>query len=235
MFILILVRYNENCLEGKPFFVMDTDYVQLTHLNSGFVSRSDLFKIHQNLLSEGRSNELNTDQLVLALGGIDKILSKYLSIENNIDLSQKELNKIESIITNESTVSKDDNNNAILIFDSGNTFIRYLFPSAIANKITKFVYHKITLYLLIIISLFLSICSLFVYNSHSKLMKPTWLVIGTIYSSFMSIYLILLISTMNAKAFKLSCKKFIFWFKIVAAVKWTICYPILMYHYEIWF
>ena len=65
------------------------DYVEMSDANSeaNEISKSSLYHIHQSQMCNDPSNVNNTNQLVLALGGIDKILSPYLSPENNINLS----------------------------------------------------------------------------------------------------------------------------------------------------
>ena len=60
-------------------------------------------------------NEAHIYQLVMILGGIDDILSHYLSPENNINLSQMQISQIKQIICS-------SNNN---VSETGSSIIQY--------------------------------------------------------------------------------------------------------------
>eukprot|EP01084_Bolivina_argentea_P314359 544490_1 len=70
--------------------------------NDDKINRKSLYNLHCKRLLNGDNNDDNTLQIVRILGGIDTILSDYLSIDNDntnkIDrLQQNELNQLNQL------------------------------------------------------------------------------------------------------------------------------------------
>ena len=60
------------------------------------ITKSDLLQTHQHQLQNDTSLDLHTSQIIKLFGGIDQIMTDYLS--NHIQLSQSQLHKIQQIL-----------------------------------------------------------------------------------------------------------------------------------------
>ena len=203
---------------------MSTEYVQLldfdTQKGKTEISKASLYNIHQIQLSNDQTNEPQIHQLVKILGGIDDILSHYLSPENNINLSQMQINQINQIISNPSNKSAEIGcgNNVILEFQSTNTFLHKLFNVQLATKIINYISNKFLVAVMSIISIILFVSIPFVENWN---LWNTFHTIGSIWALILLLWLTPGLLSINIAALKLSMKQFIFWFKIGAATQYT--------------
>ena len=137
------------------------------------ITESHVYNIHQQQLSDGFNNKENTQQLIEILGGIDQILTDYISPNNTMTLQQDQLEQIYEIITNKSdykSTYKFEHNqighdsDAVTRHKSAakkqtqtitayvtNTFIYYFFGRKWGEKITNLVYSKTFIFIMLFI------------------------------------------------------------------------------------
>eukprot|EP01084_Bolivina_argentea_P260246 439435_1 len=75
-----------------------------------YITKFQLKSIHDRLLISGHSNDIQKDEIISVLGGIDKILSN--SLQSNIPFSQKQLQSLHHIIAQPqlTTINKTSKN-----------------------------------------------------------------------------------------------------------------------------
>ena len=115
--------------------MMSAQYVLLDE-KSNEITKQSLYDIHQHQLSRNQTNQHKTRDIVFALGGIDEILSHYLSLHNN--LSQQQLHEIDDILTTNSNSVSDSQAFSYYKFEKSNNIIHKLFNAATATRITQF-------------------------------------------------------------------------------------------------
>ena len=212
---------------------LETRYVELDALRatSDSIPKSKLYNKHQSQLSQGTTNEQNMKQLLEVFGGIDDILSHYLSPESNIDLSQTQLNQINAIISNGLSMNNGVTDMeipilSILSFSETNTLSYKILNPTNATKLANFIYHKIPTSLVTISTFIVFIWFMIIncndnYSTDNKYWDQ-FIAYRLPWSILILIYLSFALLTINIKAFILSIKQFIFWFKIFSCIKYAI-------------
>ena len=216
---------------------MDSNYVEmqdLEHDDDDLVSKSSLYNLHQQQLHQDLTNDINRDQIILALGGIDNILSHYLDPQNNIKLSQIQLNTINNIINKKQSAVPDS---SIFSFNKSNTILHQIFHSLTAQRISHIIQHKITLTIFVIWMLVLFFW-LFTIEFLDIVLKTNpnfhfffiYLLISCI---IFIIYAVLYILTANIKAIKLSMRSFLFWLKTFSSLQFLTTWFMLYWYLPI--
>ena len=77
--------------------VTTVQHMELSYSVGDKINISNLFDIHQQQLLNNINNEQNTMELLKVLGGIDNVLTHYLSCNNNNLLNQSQLQQINSL------------------------------------------------------------------------------------------------------------------------------------------
>eukprot|EP01084_Bolivina_argentea_P155399 270802_1 len=194
------------------------------------VTKSSLSSIHKTKTYNDTKNDHNTIKLVNILGGIDKILSEYLSSQHQIDLTQMQLDEIHEVITSNEYVN--GTKSIVYTFKTNNTFIHHIFEEQAAMKIINFIHSKITIACLLCMGVVFWIwdnidasgfawnASYFIYQIFTAIIATTWL--------------IFFLLTSNIAAFLLSCKSFLVWFKILTSLKLSVIYLVLLRYFKVW-
>eukprot|EP01084_Bolivina_argentea_P249624 417975_1 len=209
--------------------------IELTLNTNGTFER--LQEAHDSMLKLGHNNDNISDELIQIMGGIDNILSHYLSNKNSDLLNKSQIQLIhQSLSVNiqqyQSNEPKSESNiptetdktytsdgvkftkQSLFteIFEPHNTVLNHLFGSNIGPKIQQVIYHKIAKTISAVMLLY-AILSVFV-----SIPEP----FGTIFAYIGIIYFILwlipFIMTVNRTALYLISRSFEFWFKIFYAV-----------------
>eukprot|EP01083_Nonionella_stella_P308091 1085588_1 len=124
--------------------------------NNSAITTVDIKILHEQMLSNGNSNVHKTLELVSIMGGIDAILSHYLS--TTASLTTQQLQQIHAIMSSKNeiqhytpkeTIDLEDtsSNELVLSFDVNDTYLHLLFGSHYGSMITsRVVYKKRCLY-----------------------------------------------------------------------------------------
>ena len=205
---------------------MSAPYVELRDQVSASdgISKESLYNIHQSQLSNQQTNEAHTHQLVMVLGGIDNILSHYLAPESNIDLFQIQISQINDILANSNNhvaAAETDNENETktLEFNSSNTFLhKFLRPESV-QKMIHIVSSQLSIAIISMMTIMLcALAAIAHFLRNHDIIESARLV----YWIIMTLWGLPVLLTMNIKAFRLSIKQFIFWFKIGAGVQYSV-------------
>ena len=139
---------------------MDTDYIELhdSAFNHNSTSKSALCIAHQRQLSDGHTNERYTVKIRSILGGVENIISHYQSTDNNMDLSQTQLDQIKCIRTQKSIDFIESYNlRPTLTFHRKETLIYQCFSASMSIQITNIISHPICMAALSIMAITLKI------------------------------------------------------------------------------
>eukprot|EP01084_Bolivina_argentea_P110414 197168_1 len=120
--------------------------------------------VHSDQLNTGTNHNNDKIELLEVIGGIDSVLNDYFTNENML-LTEIQLNKIHQILQNpkkktlttctkinenntgnsvQSTKQKEDKHDEFVIpLYTCDTFLYSFFSDKTANKLTKFLYHKL--------------------------------------------------------------------------------------------
>ena len=224
---------------------MSVDYVELKELEDSAsmhaISKSALFHIHQTQLSKDKYNVINVNQLVVSLGGIDAILSHYLSPENSMQLSQLQLQSIHNIITAEQNSSNIiPEKPSFYTFSKSKTLIQQISNDSITEKLVNFVYSKTAAVILTIMACTLVswwLYAIFIAKEKDDNYDYIWLgfdVCRLIFEIVMFFWAIMIILTVNIAALILSIKQFLFWFKLFQCLGFCITQWIIIEYFKIW-
>eukprot|EP01084_Bolivina_argentea_P065100 118688_1 len=120
-------------------------------------TKQDVRGLHRKTLVENGNNNVYSDILLEAIGGIDNVLEHLLLKETNF-LGDKQLIQIQQILSTPTkhkqkdklTAPKDNQENdplhpeIAIYLNTNNSFLHSIFDDIIANKIRKYLYHVIT-------------------------------------------------------------------------------------------
>eukprot|EP01084_Bolivina_argentea_P272846 464635_1 len=195
------------------------------------------YELHQELLSNGVKNTTKTDDLIAVIGGIDIILSHYLAASmtnkakhstlNNIQLQQiyeilSKCNK--KLIVKE--LKEEHTNELIFHFNKDHTYLHLLF-GVYANKIIhSFIYNKSFLYPMFIIANIGFLQFFHGYIPDFFILIPAFVMWGIVFP-----WLILLVLSVNTKAFKMIVKSFDFWIKMLYMLLYTVTRFVYIHYY----
>ena len=186
------------------------------------LTADDLIERHHLFMDNGQSVDMNV--LVSILGGTDAILQHYLSSNNTTPLTVNQLNDINDLLNNNNDIFKQDAH--ILRVSSGNTLLHQLFGERIATKTVHMMYSKpmvIAAGFLIAITMLLDVS--FVIEMAMKYHQPLSVCLCVL-DFVLIMYILLSILSVNKTILKYILQTFIFWFKILFAVKYGVCYII---------
>eukprot|EP01084_Bolivina_argentea_P295748 509271_1 len=117
-------------------------------------------------------------------------------------------------------------------FNASNTFITRLFGTETSAKITKFMFHRIVIAVLTFMSFLEIIWKCVSYLSDDP---SNWYNIYRLFWNIIwMIWLIVALMTTNITGFTLSCKQFLFWYKMLLALKLAILYCALVWYINFW-
>ena len=242
--VSLVLNFSERLHSDKT--TMSVDYVELKDLDDSEpmpeIKQSSLFHIHETQLSQDRYNDINTNQLVTTLGGIDAILSHYLSSQCTIQLSQLQLQNIQTIITSE----RNNDSNIIAekaplyTFKKSKTLIQQIANDSITDTLHNFVYSKTAACILATIG-----CILVPYWIYVSLIANpnddnfNYIRLGLdigrlLFEIIMLFWAIMIILTVNMDVFILSIKQFLFWFKLFQCIGFCITQWIIIGYFKIW-
>ena len=206
-------------------------------------TKETLQSMHQQQLLNGSTNITNTIQIVNILGGIDNILTNYLSETSNISISSHELNELHQIISPTTTLQtptikhKDHIASIISSASSSSSFISnslnfnmevpeknlyltlnehetYLYTLFGADKASK-IMSVIHSQIMGIFILILVISNAIIVTLNDSILK--YITITILCGFIWTPYVILWSLSVNRKAFKLILKSFEFWLKVIYA------------------
>ena len=162
--------------------------------------------LHQALLAEGRDTHVMALQLVQAMGGIDYILSDYLS-QTDL-LNEHQFLEIKELLSNhQKDVESSRQKAPVLMFEPDNNFSNAWFGSNIGPKVNQILFHKITM----------TVACLLLSTVFFETLLPYQRVINSleiVRDSSLFIWTSLLMLSANRKATKLLLRVFEYWFKI---------------------
>eukprot|EP01084_Bolivina_argentea_P066247 120756_1 len=161
---------------------------------------------------------VNYLQTVVNYGGIDRILSDYLSPKNEINFSAVQLKRIHEIL-----ISNNEQHFTV-IFQTNNSII--MFGVNNITKLNEWIFKQVLLYALMIITFVQLIWGTMFSNAA-----------GAIYDlyklfavSALFIWFILILLTSNSSAFKSSLFVFPFWYKQYLAWRFCVYWLLLEYY-----
>ena len=175
---------------------------------------------HSQLLTSGCNIERDQEKIISAMGGIDTILQHYL--QNRL-LDSIQLRSIHSILKeNKSKTSslQDLPIYGTITLDTKNTFLHQIFNYQTAENIINFVYHRyVATFLFICIAYHsISVGIEYIHDRSSWFRSPGYQYPVFCIDTMAISYFILVILSVNRKAFKFSIKSFEFWLKLYYAV-----------------
>ena len=218
----------------------DAELSEPPHLTKHRILEKHLAQLHDNHILQS-----HTLQIIEIFGGIDQIITNYLS-SNDIQLTQTQLLNIQQILSNESipskngvnstsntpkivrTVSKFQESNTKAWrykFSKSNTYIHQLFSNDTAKKIISLLYNKFLLSLNVIGGLIWVIWAWLEYGQWSL----TYDLYKLIFFSVLALYGTFFALTINKGLLRKSVHHFLFWFKLIVCVQGTICVIWLRY------
>lgn len=206
--------------------------------NSPKITRDKLNELHQNHKKTNAKNEGKVRKIVDILGGIDSILDIYLAVEYDMKLTQSQIQRLYEILTEDEDTNDthDSYKRATYTFYTSDTIIHQGFGIEIGNKIIEYIWHKVTLSIMVLINGLLIIWGIIILatNSISTSFNVYKLLIG-IANTF---WALILMFSVNKTLFLSSIKHFMFWFKTITALEVAILYFVWVYHIvdheEIW-
>eukprot|EP01084_Bolivina_argentea_P028338 52686_1 len=205
------------------------------------ISKSTVNHIHQQNLLNNKTNINATDKIVATLGGVDKILTDYLSSENNLQLAQNQLIQINHIISSATTsentpaidtlqqINETSNNNPTTlrhtdyILSKTDTYLHIIFGIENGTKVINFLFGKP--FTTLIGLLFLTFVIWWIFFEHSAyfyIYEIIIALIGTLNG-------ICVVMSLNKTLFEASMKTFSFWFKTIVAIQISVSDIILVY------
>ena len=214
----------------------------MEHTPTTTVSKSSLYELYQNHTSDHVDTDECTLQIINILGGIDSVLTQFLSENNQIHISQDQLNRLSNLFITpdrqNSALSKmksDDKGSAREIFnknddichtfDINETYLHSIFNHKIASILINMMHqntiHFIWLFSIIIWFVFrIGFIGSIMYPVYTFCVTPLWI-----------IYTWIWLFSVNTKAFKLVIRTFEWWFKFINVFIAAIFYFINQYHF----
>lgn len=184
---------------------------------------TSLTKLHSELLENGATCNDYKDELIDILGGIDNILSHYISNQqDNFSLTQQQITQIGKILS-ENVEDPQPMLRTDLFLKKHDDWIHYFFQSETAAKITKTIWNKwvIGIILVFIVLVFIgSFANTFTPSTFDQPRK----IIEIILIIIITIYAILLILAVNRFVFKKITRSFEFGFKTFYAIRLAVSY-----------
>eukprot|EP01084_Bolivina_argentea_P295835 509453_1 len=190
------------------------------------ITKKSVYELHQQRLSNGINNEDNSLLIMNILGGIDNILTNYLTDKNNLNITNNTLLQINQMLitpqkyknANTSKTStkitatkhnEQTDNSFFYTFNINNTFLHHVFGNEKAEKILNVIHSKITQY---IISLSVIIWIILIIIGEGLISAIYFIICW----SFLTIpYMLFWILSSNRHAFYLIIKSFEFWLRVV--------------------
>ena len=201
---------------------LDTPFVPLieieqsTQSTASYVTISDLNENHQLLMKKGET--IDAHKLIEILGGADKILKHYQS-SNNLSHLQ-EINQFQ-------TFQKQNDANIqspVLSISSQNSFLHEIFGIDIANKVTKFMYSRLVISILVIEAvIWFTIHTLDELQLVPDYLEIYYIIYSLLFCIKVFIYIILFLIAMNKIITKSILKTFEYHFKMFYGIRYIIC------------
>ena len=215
--------------------------IQPPELSSYSLNKSASYNLHQSHLSAGKTHNSDALRIIEAFGGIDEVLSKYLSDDNKICISDHQLQQLYEILngeSNESTTQQHSdlkyvqimsNHHYFYSFDTEDTFAVSLCGAKWAEWINFFLHHKFTrLYTVIAYCIWIALYIICVSREGSnEKWKNELYEMLSIYTIALSICCaipgeILVILSANREATSFIVHSFEFWLKVSYSALLTI-------------
>ena len=217
---------------------MATDYIELVDTESHRnrepirISKSSLYQQLKSNSSDIIVDQNSSQQLVLALGGMESILSHYLSPQNDINISQSQLEQIYAILSTDPKQDTLTQNHQVITFSRTDIIIYKLLNPVSAKKLINFLYHPITISIVVILLVIARIMNTFIVDPSSD-NYFIYSIVACIWEFIFLVFTLLSLCTLNISALRLSATTFIFWFKILSCLKYNITTFILYYYLRI--
>ena len=180
-------------------------------------------------------------EIVRILGGINVILSHYISSSD--DLDDGRIGEIIAVIRDESddkmTNKKEDDNDHQISLNPNDSILQKIFPGPFADRMCAMIRHKILVFVMTSIVFAVTVINeieFFVFQNASysggdsqlsTVHKILVIILNVFIGLPMMLYSMALVSLINVKALKLLSRSFLFWFKLMYFVQWFMCQEIL--------
>ena len=209
------------------------EHIQISTVPS--ITKSSLLEFHKQRLQNAHTLQSQTSAIISTLGGIDSILTDYLS-SNDIELTQSQLQSIHEILdepvqqsSNDTTISKSptemmesDRKSWLYTCSKSNTYLNHYLKQNLdlAAKLKSFAYNKFVITA--------NIIGLFIWLIWGNIEHGKWSTGYLVFRLILFIYLVchgaVFMLTLNRKIMKKSLRQFVFWFKLYtcfqAAASW---------------
>ena len=188
------------------------------------ITKDELFRIHQQTIHNGYDHKDKTEQIVIALGGIDNVLSLLLSA-NATNLTDCQLMNIHEIIECKS-VSKDCQDGWCMCisrlftkkppkttyyFSTTNTYLHSIFGNEMGHKLMKIAYSKYVLSFLVLMGILFMIT-----HPNLSLVSPMISTICQLFPQITSLlWAAIVLLSINKGAFRNIGRKFEFYMKLL--------------------
>eukprot|EP01084_Bolivina_argentea_P047146 86856_1 len=204
--------------------------LQLIPLSTQHQSIDELKSLHESMLFDGYNNRNKEHEIIEIIGGIDKVLSHYLSSlcskqnslinESQIQLIHKTLSNnysdLKQKIKPNQNIQISSHNNfqeqklhrSTITLDPYDNYLNHTFGSNIGPKLHQIIYHKIILSMIFLVPIYFVIFN-YLYN------MPIFMSYSVVV--FTLIWEILIILSVNRHAFCLVLRSFEYWIKMYYA------------------
>eukprot|EP01084_Bolivina_argentea_P046902 86384_1 len=202
-------------------------------MNLNAITLADVRAQHQKFQNTRNEQSLDTEKLVKILGGYSAILNNYLSSDKSSPLTNKQLRAIHQLLSipnNINHVRKTGNkhvNSEVLTLSSNNTFFHGTFQTHIADRIIAFIFSKILVFIVSVMTFSFTILQMVISTSSSS-----WHWCFLIWNCIMFIYCIGWLLSLNKRATVLIMNTFEFWFKIFYCFRLLLCWFIWMQNWK---
>eukprot|EP01084_Bolivina_argentea_P153593 267817_1 len=194
------------------------------------ITKTILHQTHTKQLESGQNNKQNELQILAALGGIDDVLSTYLT-NSDITLRSQTIKTIYQIIdpqqsttirsdpkANEEINSINKKPDVSISLDPSDNFLRSKFGESAALQIEEFLYNKYVILLIGFLNTVWMILDYLYFEDGNNIFYPVYTFVLAITCCIP--FFVLCAMSMNRVTTKMIVKTFDFWAKIVYVILW---------------
>lgn len=235
-------------MEKQTALLSEDRYELTTEFSPYRISKSTLYHLHQSHVSKGKSYESDASRIVEALGGIDELLSVYLSNDNNIAVPENQIQQLHEILAVKScksmTLQQSESKYVQIVpdrqyfhrFDVEDTLAVALLKEGWTEWIYFLLHHRLTHFFTIIsyyvwFALYLTNSIGDETNKKKDVENRVFQIYGVIVAMCCWIPCeILVILSANRKAAMLIFYSFEFWLKVCCSVNIAVLISIYWFH-----
>ena len=222
--------------------------VELKSVNGSEITIENVMNSHQVILNGNGSISDKTREIITILGGMDIVLTNYLSNIPQNEISNLQLQQLNALLLsknlnqNMSTIGAVKPNQNTLMVSKHDTFLHSRFGTIKADKIVDILFGKIGICILTIILIPILIYSTLPFftgneqltsKEHGAILIWSYTFLS-IYLIVFNIFLILAMFSLNKEIAKKVLKTFEFWFKISYVIMYGVCVDIYYFRgYEV--